>query len=368
MNTSDLIRETLRIVPDLDDMHERLTRDASEVISSPIAERSQRDAIHRHRNEARAIIGEPGDVINEELTRAEDHLIERARRGAKSAVEKVQKHGQDANLDSDDILGLEAIVVWDGRPAILIQDGHFLPPPDRWKRLEDTRADIEATFQSVGRVDLEGHPSLDWVGTAFMAGTDVALTNRHVVKEFASPQADRWRIEPDISATVDFADLFGSSKEIQYDVEAVEAVHPSLDLAILRLKPRSNRKTPPALPIAPASFRVQPKQLVYLVGYPAPDFRRENDPGLVQRIFNGIFGVKRLQPGLVLGRQPSKTSLSHDCSTLNGNSGSCVIDLATHQVIGLHYRGLFLEANFAVALEQLGGDKVLTDAGIAVGR
>ena len=38
----------------------------------------------------------------------------------------------------------------------------------------------------------------------------------------------------------------------------------------------------------------------------------------------------------------------HDCSTLGGNSGSVVLDLATGQAVGLHFAGRFLEANYAV--------------------
>jgi endonuclease G len=40
--------------------------------------------------------------------------------------------------------------------------------------------------------------------------------------------------------------------------------------------------------------------------------------------------------------------LLHDCSTLGGNSGSVLIDLATGRAIGLHFAGRFLEANYAV--------------------
>jgi len=193
MKPAELIREMMRIVPDLDEMHERLSQDVSAVIPSPTEERHQRAATRRYRNGVRAIVGEPGEVIDEELTRAEDRLIDRARRGAKSAVEKVKRHGTGAVLDADDILGLEAIVVWDGRPAILIQDGHFLEPPERWRRLNESRAEIEKVFESVGRVEVQGHPTLDWVGTAFMAGPNLALTILRLSKRFLPQYGDRLR-------------------------------------------------------------------------------------------------------------------------------------------------------------------------------
>jgi endonuclease G, mitochondrial len=46
--------------------------------------------------------------------------------------------------------------------------------------------------------------------------------------------------------------------------------------------------------------------------------------------------------------EPAAGTLTHDCSTLGGNSGSVVLSLDTGQAVGLHFAGRFLEANFAV--------------------
>ena len=54
----------------------------------------------------------------------------------------------------------------------------------------------------------------------------------------------------------------------------------------------------------------------------------------------------------------------HDCSTLGGVSGSCVVDLDSNQVIGLHFAGLYMQYNEAVALWRLVDDPLLTDAGV----
>jgi hypothetical protein len=56
-------------------------------------------------------------------------------------------------------------------------------------------------------------------------------------------------------------------------------------------------------------------------------------------IFKGVFDVKRVQPGQVNRVLMDGVLLGHSCSTLRGNSGSPVIDLATNQVIGVHLRG-----------------------------
>lgn len=53
------------------------------------------------------------------------------------------------------------------------------------------------------------------------------------------------------------------------------------------------------------------------------------------------------------------TFLKHDCSTLGGNAGSCVVDLETNQVTGLHFAAERLEAGFAVVLSKLQNDPLM---------
>ena len=55
------------------------------------------------------------------------------------------------------------------------------------------------------------------------------------------------------------------------------------------------------------------------------------------------------------------SAIEHDCSTLGGNSGSPVVDLETHQVIGLHFGGRFGVRNYAVPLWMLAGDPLLRE-------
>jgi hypothetical protein len=83
---------------------------------------------------------------------------------------------------------------------------------------------------------------------------------------------------------------------------------------------------------------------------------------LVERVFGWPFRVKRLAPGEVIDRGAveteelalASTDLLHDCSTLGGCSGSCVVEMSEHKVIGLHYFGTQFVANEAVDLAQLG--------------
>jgi endonuclease G len=107
---------------------------------------------------------------------------------------------------------------------------------------------------------------------------------------------------------------------------------------------------------------------VAVVGYPALDTR--NDLQIQNTVFRGLFNVKRLQPGKVgepagirsFGRQVM--SLTHDCSTLGGNSGSAVVDVQHGTVLALHFAGSYLVANYAVPAHALASDRRVVDAGV----
>ena len=71
----------------------------------------------------------------------------------------------------------------------------------------------------------------------------------------------------------------------------------------------------------------------------------------VVEIFGGIYGVKRLHPGKVMGVR--ERYVTHDCSTLGGNSGSAVVAFETGFVVGLHFGGNFRSRNFAVKASTL---------------
>jgi V8-like Glu-specific endopeptidase len=82
------------------------------------------------------------------------------------------------------------------------------------------------------------------------------------------------------------------------------------------------------------------------------------------RIFGDIFNVKRLQPGSLRNLFVWGKTFKHDCSTLGGNSGSCVVDLETGRVIGLHFAGRYGRHNRAVALWKFKRSVIFKRAGI----
>lgn len=358
-------KELIRQLPDLDVLAEQLEKEARATVSRafPAEDRGLRE---------RAIVGfgDAADVVElPEIETTFGTTRERWVEAGTRAINRIRTEGEEADLDPEEAIGLEAIILIEGRPAILIQDGRFFPPPIKWQILEEVRDDIEKAFQSVGRIELTGHPSYEWVGTGFLVAEDVIMTNRHVAKIFCRMEPRRrWAFEPEMTARIDYIEEFGAVNSAEFALTDVIGVHDTLDLALFRVERKSSRglPSPEPLTIASEAPSTEPGGQVYTVGYPAWDGRR-NDPPIMRKIFSNIFDVKRLQPGEIMEFLEQKRAFKHDCSTLGGNSGSCVIDLETNLVTGLHFGGRYLKGNYAVALWQLTGDPLLKKAKVNFG-
>lgn len=156
-----------------------------------------------------------------------------------SGLEKLAD-GRADEIDDDESFGMEAIVLLEGRPAILVQHQDFAPQQGDWAVLDGHRAAIRASLARVGRVELSGHLSLDWLGTAFLVGTDVVMTNRHVAAEFARGDGTGWTFQQGIGARLDMGEEYGGDPADggpSYDVVEVLGIHEDVDLALLRVAP-----------------------------------------------------------------------------------------------------------------------------------
>ncbi|HEX6577191.1 MAG TPA: serine protease [Jiangellaceae bacterium] len=295
----------------------------------------------------------------------------RAARGAAlmdgaSALEKLAKD-PDADLSEPERFGVEAIVLLEGRPALPVQAGDFWNPPEEWQSLLDHRAAIRESIAGVGRIDVTGHPDLDWIGTGFLVAADVVMTNRHVASEFSRRDGDRWTFRSGRSARIDLLEELGGSPALEFAVTDVIGIHEDedVDLALLRVAVTGtgDAALPQPLRIAAAEPDDLVGRPVYVVGYPAWDGRR-NEPEPMRRIFMDVYNVKRLQPGVTVVSQTPESVLRHDCSTLGGNSGSPVFDLASHTVVGLHFGGRYGVGNYAVPMWRLVDDALVASAGL----
>ena len=255
--------------------------------------------------------------------------------GAVSGLGKVRADGPKAQLDDDERLGLESVVLLFGRPALLVEDGHFRLPKPPWEKLEEHRAAIESALRSVGRIELMGHEEHDVVGTGFLVGDDIVATNRHVAKHFLVGPPD-WPFEPEIEARIDFNEEFLAGEPREFAIREVVGVSLDFDIALFRVAADGTAAStlPPPLPLAD-KVGVAEGDDVYVIGFPLND----PDPGTsaeaLHRTFSDLDGFKRVQPGKVTGFDHERREIVHDCSTLHGNSGSCLIDLRSGRVVGI---------------------------------
>jgi hypothetical protein len=358
----DLVAEASRLLPALEELGDRLEQEPQTVLSRafPAEDPGLRTS---------AVIepgGEPIPAGSDELDAALERQREEYVLAAGRAVRKLNAEGEDADLEPAELVGLEAIIQIEGRPAILILDGQFRKPPPEWEAdLEQARANIESTFPSVGRIELAGHPRLDWAGTGFLVAEDVVMTNRHVAQEFCRLGPDGgWVFQSGMTSSIDYVAEVGATAASEVALEGVIGVHDTFDLALFRVSRESGQGSvhPEPLALAPELPDAREGRKLCVVRHPAYDSR--NDPEVMVRIFANTFNVKRLQPGELRAVFEQESLLHHDCSTLGGNSGSCVVDLETNKVIGLHFGGRYLEANQAVALWKLTDDPLLDSADV----
>lgn len=282
-------------------------------------------------------------------------------------------------------VGLEALICVTGRPAIATTNGNIeLDDPllDEWAgRISPYVLDgtLAKRIRSVGRIDKAGNH----IGTGFVVGPDLILTNRHVLQAIATPIpqdtcADRWELHED-GITVDFSDCPEESDGLaRFSITEVVAAgddpilngdrHQLLDAALLRVQVGSNSKPFPApiglLSSPSAGAQNRP---IMLVGYPGrprelPKVGGEFDHEIIA-VLNQLFpkyGRRYVSPGLITesanGAEGNEYfwTFRHDATSLNGSSGSAVITLEGDvRAVGLHYAGIWRKANFAHAIPRL---------------
>ena len=337
MSDDRLVGDVRRIFDDLGGLAERMQRDRFAEPLRPLA------------------AGEAKDPMVEATRRERARVVGKGIDGLAKVAE-----GRERDLDADERLGMRAIILLEGRPAILIQEGDFGEPPQGWARLAEHRERIREVITRSGRIEVRGHLNLNWLGTAFLVAPGTLMTNRHVAQEFCLRDGERWTFRPGVTTRVDFLKELGSVAALEFEITEAIGIHEGHDLALLRVQSASSggRALPDPLSVAasePADLR---ERDVYVVGYPALDTRR-NEPAPIRRIFADVYDVKRLQPGRTVGYSTEYSAIQHDCSTLGGNSGSPVVDLESNQVIGLHFGGRYGVGNYAVPLWQLVEDPLL---------
>lgn len=285
-----------------------------------------------------------------------------------------------AQLSLSEQSSLEAIVLVLGRPALRYPDGHVAMPPsslgenDRWRVLIATaREQINALSASVGRITTGVGETQEIIGTGWRIGKSLVVTNRHVVAELVSNREAKpklWKLHLERQPAIDFAATDGVSAPCRFAFSCLAYCDQQdcIDFAVLSLAPREE-PFPPPLKVdfsltslgrqLPARDGQQPRfkgREVYVVGHP---YRLSNSPA-VTSVYGRADGMKRFSPGFVTEIESDRRVFVHDCSTLGGNSGSCVATVGDpHVVVGLH---------FAAIEEQSGTDRASGNAALALAK
>jgi hypothetical protein len=319
---------------------------------------------------------------------AVDLLVAQADEG----LSRILGDGPDAHLDAETVSGLEAVVRTDGsRPVLFVEDdfvdvgapsiGAYAAP---LSRLE---GGVREVCRAVGRVDDPSASAapLGYQGTAWVVAESLVLTNYHVLQAIAPGGVRRggtFEGRLNTGAAVHFGHEVGNPlPKRRFPVRRVVAVgregaqqyldagtllnFDGLDMAVLQLESVAGRPFPQPTRLARGDdprtrgSLASKGRTVYVVGYPGNE--QSTTPDLFAEIFAGVKSYKRLAPGAItdaaweLPTDPRGWVITHDASTLGGNSGSALVDLDAdgRTFLGLHFAGLHARRNWAHALERI---------------
>jgi len=99
----------------------------------------------------------------------------------------------------------------------------------------EVKARLNATFASIGRIELPLMPSIPYGGTGFVVGPNLLMTNRHVARLFAEGIGTHLTYHTGSSA-IDFKREIDSPPDAALlEVTGVVMIHPYWDMALLKV-------------------------------------------------------------------------------------------------------------------------------------
>ena len=197
---------------------------------------------------------------------------------------------------------------------------------------------VESALGAVGRIG-GGALEYPYAGTVFLVAPDVVLTMGYVLDALTAGSTEL----PDTPLIVDFT--AEQSREGDRRVARVVEIVP------IQSQPREGRRTtvcalrlaePMAIePLKIARGAPRVGQDVGVVGHPSGDDARVPEEERRKVYRDQAAGTKFLIPGQVIAIATDGSTFDHDCFTLGGTAGACVIDLATGGVLGVHGSGFW---------------------------
>lgn len=216
---------------------------------------------------------------------------------------------------------------------------------------------------AVGRIEVPDAP-MEFVGTGFLVGEGLVLTNRNIAQQFADGLGNKG-LALHRDARIDFGREVGGETAASVPIIGVRLVHPYWDVAILEVGPVSPPRAPLRLQVRPPSD----SRTVAVVGYPAMDTR---GGGQVQKdLLRDVSGRKRvsmgrMRPGIVQVEMPGARripAVQHEANTTAGVGGAPLVDVETGLVLGIHF-AWFKDANSAVPAWELARDPRVAHSGV----
>ncbi len=274
---------------------------------------------------------------------------------------------EGVGIDFSPVDAINETIVKDERPVLFVKDDWIdtvdvtLDGDEARElvaELGNARDTVGPIMPLVGRIDVFGFPgSLDFVGTGWFVAADIIVTNRHVAQLIAQQQGasfvfSRGVAGKPISASLntlhEFDDIAAGEartyaiKEVLY----IEKIDGPNDIAFCRVARRIDGARQGFITVRDTNLAADAP--VVTIGYPAKAPKRIiPDQDLMKELYRDRYDVKRAAPGLIMAAQRND-SVEHDCTTLGGNSGSVIIDPKTGKAAGLHFAGLYKQANYAV--------------------
>jgi len=343
----------------------------------------QGDTVDRLRGIARdrAVVNIDDDLIAK--ADADEKKVKAALKLATKAAKKIAESGDKAKLSDAEKDALDLFIVLVSRPAIFVRKGTVAERPENWPEVEQNADLLPGVIAGVGRIENAEHSGR---GTGFIVGPRRILTNNHVLCSLFGLALNAWQTSPD-----DFAKLcksnskewskkkktdspffelrgeLGSKESSTARVTRILGHHLEVDMAVLELdeEPAGSRQLSLTKDEPPA-FK---GRRIFAVGYPMVDSLKVTPAPVFKRVFGAdekSLGTKRFSPGTII-EWGGANQFSHDASTLAGSSGSAIVDFEQRSVVGLHYWGIYNNANRAVPLWKFRDDPVLADNGVVFG-
>lgn len=231
------------------------------------------------------------------------------------------------------------VMIRSTRPAPLTKDGQVddLPPECRatFPHWNNFRQRVQPFLYSIGRIERVSDKRT--IGTGFVVGPNLLVTNRHVLDELSSGAYALQKGQAEVFFKSEWNAI---PEEPAVPITGVVGVSLLADISLLKLEARDFLHA--RSPLRPSAAPAAASQSVTAIGYPSKDIR---SPMFTDAIFGRKLEVKRVAPGEITRLAPR--SIFHDCSTLGGNSGSPILSMESCEVVGVHREGHYMYYNEA---------------------